>query len=103
MHGSPRHGSARRWQRVALRPLAAGRHGGGARARHTARYRSTMASKSEVLQVAGREVTITNPDKVFFTELGVTKIELVRYYLPIAHRALCGAGGRPMALKRFVN
>jgi DNA ligase D-like protein (predicted polymerase) len=62
-----------------------------------------MASKSEVLQVAGREVTITNPDKVFFAELGVTKIELVRYYLAIADGALCGAGGRPMALKRFVN
>src|SRR5450755_2739633 len=62
-----------------------------------------MASASEVLQVAGREVTITNPDKVFFAELGVTKMDLVQYYLAVADGALRGAGGRPMALKRFVN
>ena len=62
-----------------------------------------MAATSEVLQVAGREVTITNPDKIFFAELGVTKMELVRYYLAVADGALRGAGGRPMALKRFVN
>jgi bifunctional non-homologous end joining protein LigD len=67
------------------------------------RYRVTMAGKSDVLEVAGREVTITNPDKVFFAELGVTKMELVRYYLAVAEGALRGAGGRPMALKRFVN
>jgi DNA primase len=30
--------------------------------------------------VAGREVTVTNPDKVYFPEAGITKIELVRYY-----------------------
>ncbi len=62
-----------------------------------------MAGTSEVIQVAGREVTITNPDKVFFAGLGVTKIELVNYYLAVAEGALRGAGGRPMALKRFVN
>jgi len=62
-----------------------------------------MASASEVLQVAGREVTITHPDKVFFAELGVTKMDLVQYYLAVADGALRGAGGRPMALKRFVN
>jgi bifunctional non-homologous end joining protein LigD len=62
-----------------------------------------VAGTSEVLAVAGREVTITNPDKVFFAELGVTKMELVRYYLAVADGALRGAGDRPMALKRFVN
>ncbi len=62
-----------------------------------------MAGTSEVLEVAGREVTITNPDKVFFGQLGVTKLDLVRYYLAVADGALRGAGGRPMALKRYVN
>ncbi len=52
---------------------------------------------------AGREVTITNPDKIFFAQLGVTKMDLVRYYLAVADGALRGAGDRPMALKRFVN
>src|SRR5437762_10472336 len=56
-----------------------------------------------VLKAAGRDVVITNPDKVFFPEAGHTKLDLVRYYLAVAEAALRGAGGRPMALKRFVN
>jgi bifunctional non-homologous end joining protein LigD len=62
-----------------------------------------MASRKEVLEVAGREVTITNPDKVFFPRTGHTKRDLVRYYLAVADGALRGVAGRPMALKRFVN
>src|SRR5262245_19161760 len=62
-----------------------------------------MAPKSETLTIAGREVTISNPGKVFFPEHGYTKIDLVNYYLAVADGALRGAGGRPMALKRFVN
>src|SRR6266540_722865 len=61
------------------------------------------ARKAEVLEVAGREVTITNPDKVFFPGLGVTKLDLVRYYLAVAEGALRGVRGRPMALKRYVH
>jgi len=62
-----------------------------------------MARKSETLTIAGREVVISNPDKVFFPERGYTKFDLVNYYLTVADGALRGAGGRPMALKRFVN
>jgi bifunctional non-homologous end joining protein LigD len=56
-----------------------------------------------VLEVAGREVTITNPEKVFFPEAGHTKLDLVRYYLAVEGGALRGVAARPMALKRFVN
>ncbi|MDQ6709982.1 MAG: DNA polymerase domain-containing protein [Candidatus Dormibacteraeota bacterium] len=59
--------------------------------------------KEEVLQVAGREVTITNPDKVFFPRTGHTKLDLVRYYQAVAEGAVRGVANRPMALKRFVN
>jgi DNA ligase D-like protein (predicted polymerase) len=62
-----------------------------------------MASKKESLEIEGREVTITNPDKVFFAESGKTKMDLVRYYLAVAPGAIRGVAGRPMALKRFVN
>jgi len=62
-----------------------------------------MAKKAEEIDVAGRTVTVTNPDKVFFPQQGLTKRDLVRYYLAVAEGALRGAGGRPMALKRFVN
>src|ERR1700694_2465068 len=61
------------------------------------------APKEEILEVAGREVTISNPDKIFFPRTGHTKLDLVRYYMAVADGALRGVGGRPMALKRFVN
>src|SRR5437762_4536555 len=61
------------------------------------------AAKDEVLEVAGRAVTISNPDKVFFPKSGHTKLDLVRYYVAVAEGALRGVGDRPMALKRFVN
>jgi len=57
----------------------------------------------EILEVAGREVTISNPDKVFFPHTGHNKLDLVRYYLAVADGALGGVAARPMALKRFVN
>jgi bifunctional non-homologous end joining protein LigD len=60
-------------------------------------------AKAEVIEVAGREVTVTNPGKVFFPRDGRTKLDLVRYYLSVADGALNGVTGRPMALKRFVN
>src|SRR4029450_3930422 len=62
-----------------------------------------MATEREILDVAGREVAISNPRKVFFPGLGVTKLDLVRYYLTVADGALRGVRGRPMALKRFVD
>jgi bifunctional non-homologous end joining protein LigD len=62
-----------------------------------------MASRKEILEIAGREVTISNPDKVYFPEMGYTKMDLVSYYLAVADGAIRGAGGRPMALKRFVD
>jgi DNA ligase D-like protein (predicted polymerase) len=62
-----------------------------------------MSSKKEILELAGREVAVTNPDKVFFPRTGHTKIDLVRYYVAVAEGALRGVGGRPMALKRYVN
>ena len=63
-----------------------------------------MASrKADVLAVGGREVTITNPDKVYFPRAGHTKLDLVRYYLAVAEGALVGVRDRPMALKRFVD
>jgi bifunctional non-homologous end joining protein LigD len=62
-----------------------------------------MAPKATVLDIDGRAVTITNPDKVFFPKTGHTKLDLVNYYLSVADGALRGVHGRPMALKRFVN
>jgi bifunctional non-homologous end joining protein LigD len=62
-----------------------------------------VASKGEALEVDGREVVITHPEKVYFPAAGITKGELVRYYLAVADGALRGVRGRPMALKRYVD
>src|SRR6476620_2374646 len=62
-----------------------------------------MPSRKEVLEIGGREVQVSNPDKVYFPDAGHTKLDLVNYYLAVADGALRGAGGRPMALKRFVD
>ncbi|MEO7665083.1 MAG: DNA polymerase domain-containing protein [Candidatus Limnocylindrales bacterium] len=62
-----------------------------------------MPPQPEILAIAGHEVSISNPQKVFFDQSGVTKLDLVRYYLAVADGALRGVRDRPMALKRFVN
>jgi DNA ligase D-like protein (predicted polymerase) len=58
---------------------------------------------SEVLAVDGREVRITHPDKLYFSQARVSKLDLVRYYLSVAPGALAGIQDRPIVLKRFVN
>ncbi len=64
-----------------------------------------MASQNErvVLEIGGREVAVSNPGKVYFPEAGITKLEVVRYYLAVAEGALRGAGGRPNVLVRYAN
>jgi DNA ligase D-like protein (predicted polymerase) len=58
---------------------------------------------SEVLSIEGREVRITNSEKLYFSQARITKIDLVRYYLSIAPGALAGIQDRPVVLKRFVG
>src|SRR6476660_10298065 len=62
---------------------------------------SPSKTPAEILTIAGAEVRISSPDKVVFPGPGLTKLDLVRYYLAVADGALRGAGGRPMVLKRF--
>jgi bifunctional non-homologous end joining protein LigD len=68
-----------------------------------ARYSPPVPAAKELFTIEGREVALSNPEKVFFPERGYTKLDLARYYLAVAPGALRGAGGRPMALKRYVN
>jgi bifunctional non-homologous end joining protein LigD len=62
-----------------------------------------VANQKMILELAGHEVTVSNPGKVYFPRAGVTKLDMVRYYLAVAPGALGGVASRPMALKRFVN
>src|SRR5437868_5930868 len=62
-----------------------------------------IAPRSEVVEVAGRTVTISNPTKLYFPSAGYTKLDLVRYYLAVGDGALRGIRGRPLVLKRYVD
>ncbi|UQX10810.1 DNA polymerase domain-containing protein [Candidatus Mycobacterium methanotrophicum] len=55
------------------------------------------------LEVDGRQVEVTHPDRVIFPAHPHTKLDLIRYYLAVADGALRGVAGRPMILKRFVK
>jgi DNA ligase D-like protein (predicted polymerase) len=60
-----------------------------------------MSNEREMLTVAGREVSISNPRKVLFPQAGLTKLDLARYYLAVADGALRGAAHRPNVLVRY--
>lgn len=56
------------------------------------------------MSVAGREVRVTHPSKLYFArDTKLTKLDLVRYYLAVADGALRGIHDRPIVLKRFVD
>ena len=57
----------------------------------------------EILDVGGRQVRVTHPSKLYFPKAGVTKLDVVRYYLRVADGALRGIRDRPIVLKRYVN
>ena len=62
---------------------------------------------AQTLEVGGRAVSVSNPDKVVFPggdgAAQFTKLDLIRYYLAVSEGALRGVAGRPMILKRFVK
>jgi len=55
------------------------------------------------IEVAGRTISVSSPDRVVFPESGHTKLDVVRYYVAVAEGAFQGVRDRPMVLKRFVD
>ncbi|HLK42682.1 MAG TPA: ATP-dependent DNA ligase, partial [Thermoleophilia bacterium] len=55
------------------------------------------------LEAAGRTVTVSSPDKVFFSERGETKLDLVTYYLRVEDAVMRALGGRPVLMERYPN
>ena len=53
------------------------------------------------MRIGSREVKLTNLDKVFFPKLGLTKGDLIRYYLDLAPNVLNSAKRRPMQMLRY--
>ena len=60
-----------------------------------------MAQDAVVLELNGRDVRVSNPDKVFFTRRGETKLDLVEYYLSVEGPLMRAMGGRPVLLERY--
>ncbi len=58
---------------------------------------------SVTVEVAGRVVTLTNPDKVLFPAVGVTKSDLVGYYLSVGDQVMLQLHDRPVMMQRFPN
>ena len=60
-----------------------------------------MSGDGVVLKVAGREVRVSNPGKVFFGARGETKLDLVEYYRSVEDSLMRAMGGRPVLLERY--
>lgn len=59
------------------------------------------SSDAVVMHVAGRDVTVSHPDKVFFGQRGETKLDLVEYYLAVQTPLMRAVAGRPVMLERY--
>jgi bifunctional non-homologous end joining protein LigD len=65
---------------------------------------STVAkSNYTTVEVAGREVRLSNPDKLFFPKPKFTKMDLVEYYMAVDEAAVNQLRERPGTMKRFVD
>ena len=62
-----------------------------------------MAAAKERVRVAGRELTLTNLDKIIYPETGTTKADVLAYYAAVAHVLIPAAANRPATRKRWVN
>jgi bifunctional non-homologous end joining protein LigD len=54
-----------------------------------------------VVEVEGRELRLTNLDKVLWPEVGMTKARMIDYYVAVAPVLLPHLAGRPLTLRRF--
>src|SRR3954452_24433030 len=60
-------------------------------------------SKYTTVEVAGREVRLSNPDKLFFPKPRFTKLDLAEYYIAVEEAAVNQLRERPGTMKRFVD
>jgi bifunctional non-homologous end joining protein LigD len=69
------------------------------------KYSAGMATKAKpvLIEVGGREVEVTSPDRLYFPAAGITKLDLARYYAAVGESALRGVYNRPVVLKRYVK
>ncbi|WP_409484116.1 non-homologous end-joining DNA ligase [Arsenicicoccus dermatophilus] len=62
---------------------------------------SPKASPAVEIEVAGRSVRVSNPDRVYFPEIGATKRDLVDYYLAVGDGIVRALRDRPCMMHRY--
>ena len=62
-----------------------------------------MASPFVELEVGPRTVKVTNPDKPIFPDAGISKREVVDYYLSVGDGILRALRNRPVTLERWTS
>jgi len=60
-------------------------------------------AKHATIDAGGRELRLSNPEKIFFPARGITKLDLARYYLELAESVINHLRDRPTVLKRYVD
>ena len=66
------------------------------------RYRGTVAGRRHLLEIGGRKVAITNPEKPMYRS-GFTKGQVIEYYIRISNHLLPHISQHPITLKRYPN
>ena len=62
-----------------------------------------MAREEQVVEIAGKQVRVSNLNKVLWPDAGFTKGQMIDYYVRIAPVLLPHLRGRPLTLKRYPN
>ena len=62
-----------------------------------------MANGKERVRVGGRELVVTNLDKIMYPETGTTKADVLAYYAAVAPVLIPAALNRPATRKRWVH
>jgi len=60
-----------------------------------------MATKAVELEVGERTVRVSSPDKIYFPELGLTKLDVIHYYLAVGDGLLAALAERPTTMERW--
>lgn len=55
------------------------------------------------LTVDGIDVVVSSPEKLYFPAAGITKLDVVNYYVAVKDAAVVAMRGRPMILKRYLH
>ena len=62
-----------------------------------------MAKKESMIEVEGRQIKLSNLEKVLYPKTGFTKGQVIDYYVRIAPALLPHLADRPLTLKRYPN